>query len=33
MVDITSHAYNAELVKQLIPEMQAKLAGCGSPIG
>lgn len=24
-----SHAYNAELVKLLTPEMQAKLAGCG----
>ena len=32
-----SHApvtpYNAELIKQLTPEMQAKIAGLGSPIG
>jgi metallophosphoesterase (TIGR03768 family) len=31
IVDTTSHAYNAELVKQLIPEMQAIIANCGSP--
>ncbi|MBN1342407.1 MAG: TIGR03768 family metallophosphoesterase [Phycisphaerae bacterium] len=31
--DTTSHAYNAELVKQLTPEMQAIIANCGSPIG
>ena len=28
-----SHTYNAELVKPLTPAMQAKLAGCGKPIG
>ena len=33
LADTTSHAYNAELVKQLTPEMQAKIAHCGSPIG
>jgi hypothetical protein len=33
LADATSHAYNAELVKQLTPEMQAKIASCGSPIG
>ena len=33
LADTTSHAYNAELVKQLTPEMQAKIAKCGSPIG
>lgn len=32
LADATSHAYNAELVKQLSPEMQAKIANCGSPI-
>ena len=32
LADATSHAYNAELVKQLSPEMQAKIARCGSPI-
>ena len=30
--DTTSHAYNAELVKQLSPEMQTKIANSGSPI-
>ena len=30
--DITSHASNAELVKQLTPAMQAKIAGYGQPI-
>lgn len=30
--DTTSHAYNAELVKQLSPEMQAKIAHYGSRI-
>jgi len=30
--DTTSHAYNAELVKQLSPEMQAIIASYGSPI-
>jgi hypothetical protein len=30
--DTTSHAYNAELVKQLTPEMQAVIANCGTPI-
>jgi metallophosphoesterase (TIGR03768 family) len=33
LADTTSHAYNAELVKQLTPEMQAKIARCGSPLG
>ena len=33
LADTTSQAYNAELVKQLTPEMQAKIAQCGSPIG
>jgi metallophosphoesterase (TIGR03768 family) len=32
LADTTSQSYNAELVKQLTPEMQAKLAPCGSPI-
>jgi metallophosphoesterase (TIGR03768 family) len=32
LADTTSHAYNAELVKQLTPEMQAIIANCGSPI-
>ena len=31
--DTTSHAYNAELVKYLTPAMQAKIAGCGAPLG
>ncbi|MFZ4789978.1 MAG: hypothetical protein ACOYMW_03600 [Candidatus Competibacteraceae bacterium] len=30
--DTTSHAYNAELVKQLSPAMQAKIANYGLPI-
>ena len=30
--DTTSHAYNAELVKQLTPAMQAKIANYGSPM-
>jgi len=30
--DTTSHAVNAELVKQLTPEMQTKIANYGSPI-
>ena len=30
--DTTSHAYNAELVIQLTPEMQEKIANYGSPI-
>ena len=29
LTNTCSHAYNAELVKQLTPAMQAKLAGCG----
>ncbi|MGO8691995.1 MAG: TIGR03768 family metallophosphoesterase [Thermoguttaceae bacterium] len=33
LADTTSHAYNAELVKQLSPEMQATIAHYGSPIG
>ncbi|MGA2619323.1 MAG: TIGR03768 family metallophosphoesterase [Thermoguttaceae bacterium] len=32
LADTTSHAYNAELVKQLSPEMQAKIANYGSPM-
>ncbi len=32
-LDTGSMAYNAELVKQLTPEMQAKIANCGSAIG
>jgi metallophosphoesterase (TIGR03768 family) len=31
--DTTSHAYNAELVKQLSPAMQTKIAGYGGPLG
>ncbi len=30
LADTTSHAYNAELVKQLTPEMQVKIAAYGS---
>ena len=30
--DTTSHAYNAELVKQLTPAMQTKIANYGSPM-
>jgi len=30
--DTTSHAYNAELIKQLAPAMQAKIANYGLPI-
>ena len=33
IADTTSHAYNAELVKQLTPAMQAKIANYGSPLG
>jgi hypothetical protein len=29
---LPSGAYNAELVKQLSPEMQAKIQGCGTPL-
>jgi hypothetical protein len=32
LADTTSHAYNAELVKQLTPEMQAIIANCGTPM-
>jgi hypothetical protein len=32
LADTTSHAYNAELVKQLSPEMQTKIANYGTPI-
>jgi metallophosphoesterase (TIGR03768 family) len=32
IADTTSHAYNAELVVQLTPEMQAKIAGLGSAL-
>ena len=32
LADTTSHAYNAELVKQLSPEMQEIIANYGSPI-
>jgi len=31
--DTTSHAYNAELVKQLSPAMQTNIAGYGGPLG
>lgn len=31
IADTTSHAYNAELVKQLTPEMQEKIAKFGAP--
>ena len=31
--DTTSHAYNAELVKQLSPAMQTIIAGYGGPLG
>src|ERR1035437_8967116 len=31
--DTSSHAYNAELVKQLSPAMQTKIAGYGGPLG
>jgi metallophosphoesterase (TIGR03768 family) len=30
--DVTSHAYNAELIKQLTPAMRTVIANCGSPI-
>ncbi|MCC6698848.1 MAG: TIGR03768 family metallophosphoesterase [Candidatus Hydrogenedentes bacterium] len=30
--DTTSHAYNAELLKQLTPEMQTKIASRGTPL-
>jgi hypothetical protein len=33
LTDTTSHAYNAELVKQLSPAMQTKIAGYGAPLG
>ena len=33
LADTTSHAYNAELVKQLTPEMQAKIAKYGTAMG
>lgn len=32
LADTSSHAYNAELVLQLTPEMQAQIAGFGSPL-
>ncbi len=31
--DTSAHAYNAELVKQLTPAMQRKMAGLGGPLG
>jgi metallophosphoesterase (TIGR03768 family) len=31
--DTTSHAYNAELIKQLTPAMQARIANYGQPLG
>ncbi len=31
--DTSSHTYNVELVKQLTPAMQAKIAACGEPLG
>jgi len=30
--DTTSHSYNAELIKQLTPQMQAVIANCGTPL-
>lgn len=33
ITDTSSLAYNAELVKQLTPQMQAIIANCGTPIG
>jgi len=30
--DTTSHSYNAELIKQLTPQMQTVIANCGTPI-
>jgi metallophosphoesterase (TIGR03768 family) len=33
LTDTTSHAYNAELVKQLSLAMQTKIAGYGGPLG
>jgi len=32
LADTTSHTYNAELVKQLSPAMQTKIAGYGAPL-
>jgi metallophosphoesterase (TIGR03768 family) len=32
LADTTSHTYNAELVKQLTPAMQTKIAGYGAPL-
>jgi metallophosphoesterase (TIGR03768 family) len=32
VADTTSHAYNAELIIQLTPEMQAKIAACSTPL-
>jgi metallophosphoesterase (TIGR03768 family) len=32
LTDTTSHAYNAELVKQLTPQMQARIANLGAPL-
>ncbi|MBE0559009.1 MAG: TIGR03768 family metallophosphoesterase, partial [Proteobacteria bacterium] len=32
IADTRSMAYNAELVKQLTPAMQAIIAACGSPL-
>jgi hypothetical protein len=33
LTDTSSHAYNAELVKQLSPAMQTKIANYGGPLG
>jgi hypothetical protein len=33
LTDTSSHAYNAELVKQLSPAMQTIIAGYGGPLG
>ena len=33
LADTTSHAYNAELVKQLSADMKTKIAGYGGPLG
>jgi len=32
LADTRSQAYNAELVKQLTPAMQAVIANCGTPL-
>ncbi|MFA6240945.1 MAG: TIGR03768 family metallophosphoesterase [Candidatus Hydrogenedentales bacterium] len=32
LADTSSHVYNAELVKQLTPDMQTAIASCGTPL-